>query len=511
MPKIFVSYRRIDSQERTHRIADWLVLKYGLENVFVDVDTIGGGDDFAQTIRQSLSTSDVILVIIGEQWVDELYQRALRKENDFVRIEVREGLKSVPLVIPVLLDRNIHIDPRQLPPDVRDITSLNYMYVRPSPDFHSDMDRIKNQIDSKFAKPHRIRLLVGLLLAGIILAFAGISISNIIPDVVTDTPTETPTPSMTVTLSDTPSVTPTTTETASPTHTLTPTPSVTPTWTATITDTPTLTPVADTLALAMERARNGVESNAEWEAWYPDGFVQESDGVQMVLVPTGCFMMGNEEDPINEQPVHPQCFETPFWIDQFEVTQSQFSRFNGVIGRNFQFYGDSRPVDAISWMEAQDFCRLRGGRLPTEAEWEYVARGPDGLKFPWGNDWNPNYAIWNRSKQEGTADVGSIPENASWIGALDMSGNVWEWTSTLFEDYPYRSDDGREQDTGGGTSIMRVLRGGGWDNSGIDGYPGVDGGVWLLESSNRHAGFPGNWSGGVVRFGFRCARDADQS
>lgn len=146
MPKIFVSYRRVDSQERAHRIADWLVLKYGRDNIFIDIDTIGGGHDFAKAIVDSLDKSDVVLVIIGNRWVDELVKRTESESLDFVRLEVRKSLKDIPLVIPVLLDRQVQIDPNRLPKDVRGIVRLNYMYARLT-DFHQDMERIRMEID----------------------------------------------------------------------------------------------------------------------------------------------------------------------------------------------------------------------------------------------------------------------------------------------------------------------------------------------------------------------------
>ena len=82
------------------------------------------------------------------------------------------------------------------------------------------------------------------------------------------------------------------------------------------------------------------------------------------------------------------------------------------------------------WDEAYDFCVLRKGHLPTETEWEYAARGPDELIFPWGNDWNPRNAIWSGNNVSQTSNVGSVPAGASWVGVLDMSGNVWEWTDS---------------------------------------------------------------------------------
>lgn len=194
--------------------------------------------------------------------------------------------------------------------------------------------------------------------------------------------------------------------------------------------------------------------------WTP--IEQDFDGVTMVLVPVGCFMMGREDVSYgvpDEDPVHEQCLDQPFWIDKYEVTQAQFSRLGGTQEVSPRFPGDDRPVENINWFEAHDFCQLRASRLPTEAEWEYAARGPNAWLYPWGNEFIADNVINNTNT---TADVGSRPQGASWVGALDMSGNVWEWTSSLYEDYPYDATDGREADTGSSTDVLRVLRGGSW-------------------------------------------------
>jgi hypothetical protein len=252
-------------------------------------------------------------------------------------------------------------------------------------------------------------------------------------------------------------------------------------WTATPTPTNTPTPNATATLIAFRP-----QTNADWT---PIG--REFDGVPMVLVPAGCFMMGSDSGRNDEKLVHEQCFDEPFWIDQYEVTQAQFVRLGGVKAENNRFSGDNRPIERITWFEARDFCELRGGRLPTEAEWEYAARGVDGLVYPWGNEWNANNAVYNRSSEQGTADVGSIPAGKSWIGAYDMSGNVWEWTSSLYESYPYDGSDGRERDTGNSTDVRRVLRGGSWVND----YS------FNLRAPYRFMLDPYNW---VVDLGGRC-------
>jgi formylglycine-generating enzyme required for sulfatase activity len=230
-----------------------------------------------------------------------------------------------------------------------------------------------------------------------------------------------------------------------------------------------------------------ISSNDEWEP-----ISREFDGVEMVLVPAGCFMMGSERGDNDEKPVHEQCFEEPFWIDLTEVTQADFEHLGGQKENNNSFDGANRPVERITWFEARDFCQLRGMRLPTEREWEYAARGPDNLVYPWGNEWNENNAIWSGNSDGETVEVGSISNGASWVGALDMSGNVWEWTSSLFEDYPYEDDHEDASDT----NDSRALRSGSW----------YDNGAQLLRATNRYGASPDNW---INYLGFRCARSSN--
>ncbi|CAG1015676.1 serine/threonine-protein kinase PpkA [Anaerolineae bacterium] len=313
-----------------------------------------------------------------------------------------------------------------------------------------------------------------------------------------DTPTFTitPTHTFTPTATYTPTHTPSATFTATPTITLTPTPTAThtPSHTPTITPTPapTLIPVG--------------MSNTVWTP-----VTQDFDGVNMVLVPAGCFMMGSSEEQIeyayelakkynpdfkreqfdNEKPTHMICFDRPFWIDRTKVTQAQFKRFGGKAATTSYFTGDNRPRENITWFEARDFCTQRGARLPTEAEWEYAARGPEGLIYPWGNTFVANNVVYYYNSNGQTANVGSRPGGVSWVGALDMSGNVWEWVNSLYQPYPYKANDGRESTLDNNSG--RVMRGGGW-------YYRES----LLRAAARTENAPDlrNYYGG----GFRCVR-----
>jgi formylglycine-generating enzyme required for sulfatase activity len=169
------------------------------------------------------------------------------------------------------------------------------------------------------------------------------------------------------------------------------------------------------------------------EQWTP--VIQEFDGVDMVLVPAGCFEMGSDQTRT--------CFDEPFWMDRFEVTNAQFASLAGGASNDSHWAEENRPREQISWAEANDFCARRDAQLPSEAEWEYAARGPDNLLYPWGNafdgtrvnfcDSNCEFDWQDTDSDDGypdTAPAGSYQTGASWVGAYDMSGNVWEWTDS---------------------------------------------------------------------------------
>ncbi|MCC6612482.1 MAG: SUMF1/EgtB/PvdO family nonheme iron enzyme [Anaerolineae bacterium] len=247
--------------------------------------------------------------------------------------------------------------------------------------------------------------------------------------------------------------------------------------------------LGDAPSATREPGYEPVTRNADWTP-----IAEDFNGVTMMLVPVGCFTMGNPEGEIDQIPAHEQCFDEPFWIDEVEVTNAQFARFNGRADRSSEWSGDDQPRERITWLEARDFCTLRGARLPTEREWEYAARGPDSLLFPWGDRWDADKAIWWDNANEQSADVGSIPAGASWVGALDMSGNVWEWVSSIYMPYPYAADDGREQNSND-MEVYRGLRGGAWDQIEIS----------SMTSTYRN---DNTLDYETEQDGFRCARSA---
>jgi iron(II)-dependent oxidoreductase len=154
---------------------------------------------------------------------------------------------------------------------------------------------------------------------------------------------------------------------------------------------------------------------------------------------------------------------------------------------------ENRPVAEVSWFAATAYCAWRGGRLPTEVEWEYAARGPDGWVFPWGNDFDPDNAVCAQNSDGNRSwDVGSRPAGVSWVGAHDMSGNLYEWTSSLYAPYPYDANDGRESDASIDSEHFRVVRGGSWGPS-----------TNILRGAYRLMTYP---YAGTYDFGIRCVR-----
>jgi len=178
-----------------------------------------------------------------------------------------------------------------------------------------------------------------------------------------------------------------------------------------------------------------------------------ASGLELVWVPGGTFRMGSDDGEEDEQPVHEVALGG-YWIGRTEVTVAQYRAVMGSIpdevhGTVVNDQGDDRPVVALPQRWAVEFCGKLGLRLPTEAEWEYAARGPEDRLYPWGNEWDPARLCWNEFGEQDRRPmpVGSFPEGASWCGALDMAGNVWEWCADWYDE-DYYAVSPRENPTG---------------------------------------------------------------
>jgi formylglycine-generating enzyme required for sulfatase activity len=214
----------------------------------------------------------------------------------------------------------------------------------------------------------------------------------------------------------------------------------------------------------------------------------DGKGIEMVYVPPGQFMMGNDDsDQADERPTHAQTISAGFWLDLAPLTNTQYAAFiadggyqkeeywtpegwrwvqrsNTTGPEDYSGFTDpDQPRVGINWHEAYAYAQWRGVRLPTEAEWEWAARGPENRIYPWGDEFidDVEVAIWGGDDNGKPAKVGAgiRLRGASWVGALDMAGNVFQWTGSLHYPYPYQADDGRENLA---AELNRGIRGCDW-------------------------------------------------
>jgi formylglycine-generating enzyme required for sulfatase activity len=195
---------------------------------------------------------------------------------------------------------------------------------------------------------------------------------------------------------------------------------------------------------------------------------QQAVDIRMISVPGGTFTMGCTGEQVGdcygwEKPAH-QVTVSSFSIGKYEVTQAQWV---AVMGSNpSKFQGDNLPVETVSWVDVQEFIRKlnaktgKNYRLPTEAEWEYAARGGAqsmGYKYS-GSNTVDDVAWYDDNSGSSTHTVGTKQPNE--LGIYDMSGNVYEWCSDWYGDY---SSSSQTNPTGASSGSARVGRGGGWD------------------------------------------------
>jgi formylglycine-generating enzyme required for sulfatase activity len=258
----------------------------------------------------------------------------------------------------------------------------------------------------------------------------------------------------------------------------------------------------------------------------------------MIEIPGGHFFMGSDQrDALeNERPSHKVTLST-YCIDKYEVTVAKYNEcsdrgdcrraarenvWSGITEKEQKTFDPlcnardpeklgNHPVNCVDWDQAAGYCKWRGGRLPTEAEWEFAARGPDGRVYPWGDEppssellnscgkeclaWgkkndveeNPMYASDDGFAT--TAPVGSFPKGASRFGLEDVVGNVWEWVADWSAGY---SGEEQADPHGPPTGTTKIIRGGAWNGA----YP-----AWVRPTF-RYRDVPTKRSYGI---GFRCA------
>jgi formylglycine-generating enzyme required for sulfatase activity len=184
--------------------------------------------------------------------------------------------------------------------------------------------------------------------------------------------------------------------------------------------------------------------------------VNPKDGLTYVWIPPGTFQMGCSPGDTgcdgDEKPVHRVTLTKGFWLGQTPVTQQAYERVTGQNPSHFK--GADLPVETVNWDEAKAYCVAIGGRLPTEAEWEYAARaGSTGARY--GN--LDEIAWYSGNSGSQTHEVGRKSPNA--FGLFDMLGNVWQWTANWYGDY---QPSAQSDPSGAASGWYRALRGGSW-------------------------------------------------
>jgi formylglycine-generating enzyme required for sulfatase activity/serine/threonine protein kinase len=237
----------------------------------------------------------------------------------------------------------------------------------------------------------------------------------------------------------------------------------------------------------------------------------------MVRVPAGKFTMGTDREGRGDGPAHPVTITKAFYVDRTEVTAEMYYACieegsctpNRVHADNIVESGwgcntgkdnPRHPINCVDRAQAERFCTYAQKRLPTEAEWEYAARGADAREFPWGNTQPASCSTavlqglqGECRERKGTSEVGTAADGRSAFGALDMAGNVWEWVADGFEPYaPGPVTDPRPALSA--PHAKGILRGGSWDYS--------------PSSAKTTYRYPFQASIGNISTGFRCARDA---
>jgi sulfatase modifying factor 1 len=233
-----------------------------------------------------------------------------------------------------------------------------------------------------------------------------------------------------------------------------------------------------------------------------------NDEVELVQIPAGEFTMGHKGsyDTLPERRVH----LPTFFIDKYEVTNIRYKRFIDATGHKVPWSQDPAaaayiwdwqkrlypsgkgddPVVLVSWEDAVAFCGWVGKSLPTEAQWEKAARGPQGHAYPWGDVWVAGKANTSESKLGQTAPVGTFKEDVSPYGVHDMGGNVSEWVQEWFAPYPGNPLISYEE-----KEKYKVLRGGSWDY-----YHSI------ATAHHRQYALPLSQ---MTAIGFRCVRAAE--
>lgn len=506
-PTVFISYRRESSVDLARYIHD-KIEAWGID-VFLDLEGLSGGDKFPARIQKEIINRDVFLVILAPETL----------QSEWVVREVKIALEQGKQIIPLVTNKFDFY--RNIPDAISELGEYNAVKYDPQ---HPNvaLEQIKQVMGIRRSIPV-VPIGIVIVLAVIAIAFVMLNSQPETQPQSVPTPTETPTasptdtemptatdePTDTATNTDIPTNIPTQTDTATsiptPTNTATNTPTLTHTSVPTMTFTGTNT--ATELPSSTPTPTISDTPTMEAEEYNTDIDCQSQFGIEMVFVPATTFIMGSP-DGLGEDDERPQreVAVDAFCIDVYEITNVRYracddagvcdspQQNNSRLIRDYYttLEYDHFPVINVTWEQAQAFCEYRGGRLPTEAEWELVARF--GLKtdemfvYAWGNE-PPDITRANFAGVGigDVVEVGQYPSGRNALGIFDLNGNVAEWVYDLYGVY---SISDTINPTGSQLGRDRVVRGGSYLNSADD-----------IRSTNRQFEEESAFSNQI---GFRC-------
>jgi formylglycine-generating enzyme required for sulfatase activity len=421
---LFMSYRREDTMDVAGRIDDRLWQRFGRAHVFKDVDSLPLGMDFRQYLRAEVGKCGVMLVVIGRQWVPILQQRSRSQADDYVRIEVAEGLRRGIPVIPLLVQGATMPKREELPDDLKDLAARHGTDLRSDPHFHPDMTQLLD----------RLAPLLG-------------------------APAQPAAPSMP------------------------PASSPQREW-----DDIVLPARLDQFGFEGRRYRKtGVACivppvRPVAEGKFIMGSAQDDPAAYdnekpQYSIPVGAFEIGQYPVTVAEYALYLAANPSVATPLDYAIPANATWSAPAWRGKTLtwviqQQQRADHPVVCVTWENARDYCRWlaqvtgQAWRLPTEAEWEKAARWdtratpPHARIYPWGDQWDKARANTSDGGPGMTTPIGAYASkgDASPYGCHDMAGNVWEWTSTAWYDNPPYDATKYENDS----DTMRVLRGGSW-------------------------------------------------
>jgi formylglycine-generating enzyme required for sulfatase activity len=475
--QIFISYSRAD-KEFVDRLARDLI-ENGID-VWVDRSNIRGGDRWRQRITDGISSSELVVVVLSpkslhSEYVERELCMAANHRKPLIPVHCQPvDTLGTPLEFYLSGLQYISFDQGSYDQNLNHllaaITKIGLSFQQ---------NRVGKELGESETTPlPRQKLRWGAILGfvAVLMLLFVLGVFLLVGDV--DSlplgllPPSTPTQTSSVTPTK---VKPTLTRTPSPTVTASKTVTASPSVTASPTPTPDLS------------------------------LIEDEHGIPMILIPEGPFVMGSDSDRLEFAPAH-QVWLPNFYIDKYEVTNANYAACvdaGECAPPNIpnsktrpQYFGnpefDDYPVIFVRWDSAETYCKWRGVRLPTEAEWEKAARGTDERLYPWGEQppdcSRANY--WPTGPCLGdTAEVGTHPRGVSPYGVHDLTGNVWEWVQDWYNAYPGGDPEADELFDG----THRVLRGGSFLNT-----------ATYLRSFVRKP-FKPYMRGSSI--GFRCARD----